>query len=416
MNKFYKILLTLFAFCLFTSALQSQWQQLPNLPVSGSAYSVAFINKDTGYVSMDTPALLRTTNGGQSWVMVGNFRIYNLQFVDSVNGFGSGKRTLGSYIIKTTDGGFSWDSVSIDPSNVYLNLFFVNKDTGWVGGGDGSLSKIWRTTNGGVTLQVQNSGTGNGNEKVFFLKDRINNQYYGWALNDPSLLRTTNSGVNWTLVYSSGGGGGIGDFYFRDTASGIMMRNNRFQKTTDSGISWTTTLEFGVGGLSRVGMIDSCRGWITLGQDTVLKTNNFFQSYGKQKHFAFSGAGEICVIDSSNAYTASYVFGKTTNGGGNIVSVTQISSEVPQEYSLFQNYPNPFNPMTNFGFRIADFGLVKLIIYDVIGREVSVLINKEMTPGIYEVNWDASNLPSGIYIYKLITGGFTAIRKAVLIK
>lgn len=60
--------------------------------------------------------------------------------------------------------------------------------------------------------------------------------------------------------------------------------------------------------------------------------------------------------------------------------------------------------------------MVTLIIYDVIGREVSVLINKEMTPGIYEVNWDASKLPSGIYIYKLTTGGFRAIRKAVLIK
>lgn len=84
-----------------------QWQQMPAFPVSGSAYSVAFINKDTGYVSMDTPALLRTTNGGQSWVMVADFRMYRIQFVDSLHGFGTGRRGINDMIYKTTNAGFT---------------------------------------------------------------------------------------------------------------------------------------------------------------------------------------------------------------------------------------------------------------------------------------------------------------------
>jgi len=408
----------LFAFCLFTSALQGQWQQLPNLPVSGSAYSVAFINKDTGYVSMDTPALLSTTNGGQSWVMVGNFRIYHLQFVDIQYGYGNGVLNGMGRIYKTTNGGFSWDSVFVS-NNAFGEVFFVNRDTGWVCGWDFNTSKIWRTTNGGNNFAIQFNGSAPGFfERIFFLKDKINNEYYGWVLADPSLLRTTNSGVNWTLVYQRESQCGIiVDMYFKDTAYGVMTRGNRcFQTTSNGGSNWIIRNEYNVLTNSRIGVANNNIGWLTLSSDTIIKTIDFFQSFGKQILPNDASIGSIFVLDSSNVYSGRFDFIKTTNGGGNIVSVTQISSEVPQEYSLFQNYPNPFNPTTNFGFRIADFGLVKLIIYDVIGREVSVLINKEMTPGIYEVNWDASNLPSGIYIYKLITGGFTSIRKAVLIK
>jgi len=395
----------------------SQWQQMPAFPVSGSAYSVAFINKDTGYVSMDTPGLLRTTNGGQSWVMVGDFRIFNLQFTDSLNGFGSGKRPLGGYILKTTNGGFSWDSISIDPSNTYLNLFFVNKDTGWLSGGDGSFSKIWRTTNGGVTLDVQNSVPGGGYERVFFLKNKVNNEYYGWALNDPSLLRTTNSGVNWNIIYARTGlCGTIEDFYFTDTVNGVIVRGNRcLQTTTDGGFNWSIVNEWNVGSGSHIGMANQNIGWITMASDTIIKTTNFFQSYGKQFH-PTSGGGAVFVLDTFSAWTVFQQLDKTTNGGGNYVSVTQISSEVPKQYSLSQNYPNPFNPVTNIKYRIPKSNFVFLKVYDILGKEIQILVNQEQAAGTYEVNWDASKLPSGIYIYKLTTESFTETKKAVLIK
>ena len=85
-------------------------------------------------------------------------------------------------------------------------------------------------------------------------------------------------------------------------------------------------------------------------------------------------------------------------------------------FSLAQNYPNPFNPITNIGFRIAESGFVSLKVYDVLGREISTLINGEKTVGSYEVAFDGSGLSSGIYFYKLQTGNYTSVKKMILMK
>jgi len=78
----------------------------------------------------------------------------------------------------------------------------------------------------------------------------------------------------------------------------------------------------------------------------------------------------------------------------------EIDNNIPTEYTLYQNYPNPFNQLTNIVFQIPNFGFVSLKIYDLLGREVEVLVNEEKQPGVYEVQFDASNLSSGIYYYK----------------
>ncbi|MBE0570729.1 MAG: T9SS type A sorting domain-containing protein [Ignavibacteriaceae bacterium] len=91
-------------------------------------------------------------------------------------------------------------------------------------------------------------------------------------------------------------------------------------------------------------------------------------------------------------------------------------SNIPTEYSLSQNYPNPFNPSTNIGFRISDRGYVSLKVFDILGNEVVTLVDEEKEPGVYEVQFDASNLSSGIYYYKLVSGNFIETKKMVLIK
>ncbi len=85
-------------------------------------------------------------------------------------------------------------------------------------------------------------------------------------------------------------------------------------------------------------------------------------------------------------------------------------------YSLEQNYPNPFNPTTNIRFTIPKNNQTSLIIYDILGREITKLINRELNPGTYEFVFDGSSLPSGIYFYKLNSGSFSKIRKMLLIK
>ena len=88
----------------------------------------------------------------------------------------------------------------------------------------------------------------------------------------------------------------------------------------------------------------------------------------------------------------------------------------PEKFDLSQNYPNPFNPVTHFGFGISNLGFVSLKVYDVLGNEVKTLINEIKPPGYYEVEFDGSNLPSGIYYYKLEAGSFNQVRKMMLVK
>jgi hypothetical protein len=92
------------------------------------------------------------------------------------------------------------------------------------------------------------------------------------------------------------------------------------------------------------------------------------------------------------------------------------TSEIPQRFELMQNYPNPFNPTTNFGFRIGDFGLVLLKVYDMLGREVATLVNEEMNAGTYQKSFDASGLASGVYYYQLQAGVFSRTKKMLLIR
>jgi hypothetical protein len=89
---------------------------------------------------------------------------------------------------------------------------------------------------------------------------------------------------------------------------------------------------------------------------------------------------------------------------------------LPDNYSLEQNYPNPFNPSTNIRFSITEPGFVSLKIYNALGQEVATLLNEEKVAGTYEFNFNASDLTSGIYFYKITSNNFTQTRKMLLIK
>jgi subtilisin-like proprotein convertase family protein len=89
---------------------------------------------------------------------------------------------------------------------------------------------------------------------------------------------------------------------------------------------------------------------------------------------------------------------------------------IPNHYVLEQNYPNPFNPVTKIKYGLPENANVKLIIYDILGSEISVLVNEHKTANTYEVEFDASRLPSGVYFYKLETDNFTFTKKMLLIK
>ena len=89
---------------------------------------------------------------------------------------------------------------------------------------------------------------------------------------------------------------------------------------------------------------------------------------------------------------------------------------LPLSYGLSQNYPNPFNPVTKINYEIPKEGKVKLMIYDVLGREVKTLVNEVKQAGKYTVEFNGHNYASGVYFYKIEVGKFTEVKRMVLVK
>lgn len=134
--------------------------------------------------------------------------------------------------------------------------------------------------------------------------------------------------------------------------------------------------------------------------------------------YSFMGKnGEVFLVspDNENVADTGEIAGFVDWSGDNVTKVEKLN-ELPIEFSLEQNYPNPFNPTTTLEYSITEVSFVKLTIYDVLGNEVSKLVNKEQMAGKYNYNFDATNLSSGTYFLQINAGNFTDVKKMVLMK
>jgi hypothetical protein len=124
------------------------------------------------------------------------------------------------------------------------------------------------------------------------------------------------------------------------------------------------------------------------------------------------------VFDGSTplAYNTGWTYTNTDTCLNNPVSVNNITTEIPREYNLSQNYPNPFNPVTMIKFALPKASFVTLKVYDMLGREVSVLVNGQKSAGQYIVDFDASSLTSGVYFYRLESNDFVEVKRMVVLK
>ena len=128
-----------------------------------------------------------------------------------------------------------------------------------------------------------------------------------------------------------------------------------------------------------------------------------------------SQIGESFVNISNNGNS------KVTGGflAGLIISPVNSANDkqnIPLTFEVYQNFPNPFNPATKIKYSIASHALVKLKVYDILGKEITTLVNEEKPAGIYEVNFEGSQFASGIYIYRLQAGNFIETKKMILLR
>lgn len=306
-------------------------------------------------------------------------------------------RTVGysGTILNTTNAGTNWISQSSGTSNNLYSVHFINTTTGWA---VGQFGRILKTTNGGTNWINQSSGTSNNLQSLFFI-----NATTGWAVGwSGKILKTTNGGTNWTSQ-SSGTTIDLYSIHFINSTTGWAAGwSGKILKTTNGGTNWTSQSSGITSDLYSVYFINETTGWVVGWSGKILKTINGGTNWISQSSGTSLDLRSICIIPDS---------------------VTGVSDELINEFSdtiILRNFPNPFNPITTISYSIPNFGTdlqpVKLVVYNMLGEKVVTLVNEEKGTGYHSVKFNASNLPSGIYIYTLQVNDHTASKKMLLLK
>jgi len=375
--------------------------------------TVHFINDNTGYIG-GVGGLLKTTNGGQNWYS-GNFDITTISsifFIDSMNGLVGGFQNPNSGVLyKTTNGSASWFPVKSMASTHFESIFFVDSDTGYCVTG---LAFLKTTNNGNNWVHIPNEFAGF-NDVVF----TTSSTGYICGYNS-KIFRTTNSGINWFLNYSGASSAYLSSISFINAETGFAVGLNTIMKTTNSGSNWFNQYSTN-SNLHSIEFLNQNTGYIAGGNLSNSKTLRTTDGGNSWVELATISSGYLNSIFFPSV-NIGYVVGdngiilKTTDGGGFPISIEFANIKIPTNFSLSQNYPNPFNPQTKIKFAVPKASFTKIIIYDLLGREVTTLVNEVLEPGTYEADWDASIYSSGVYFYKIITNELTETRKMVLMK
>jgi photosystem II stability/assembly factor-like uncharacterized protein len=437
---FLSVLLFIIAFNFSDNPVGNWYQQfLPNLP-NFQVSDIYFLDSLTGWAvtgntnSNDTSGyILKTTNGGDNWTLkftdVRDFS--RVKFLTADTGFVTGGYGNGARIYKSSDGGDNWSPINIPGGGqIYFNdMSVLNQDTIWVVTDNFLLGGVYRTTDGGQNW-IHPEG---------FQPNRIYmfNRNLGF-ISSSGLKRTIDGGITWSQIPSQNG---FMDMYFIDSLTG-WKANGDMKKTTDGGFNWVTqTLPYGgniiTTGISRFSNVSrdtiwGVGGWVFYpgngNRGMVYRTTN-------------GGTNWLYQIPDTSIRISVYLYNKfinrqkgwayagttgihTTTGGDTtfLVPISQTSSQIPKEYKLFQNYPNPFNYSSKFKVLITSnvkrqTSDVKVKVYDITGREVLIVLDKKLSPGEYEITFDAKELPSGVYFYSLIVDGSVIdTKKAILLK
>jgi len=343
------------------------WNQISQLGTTSSSYSFRY-DSERIYL-LTSQGLCYSTNKGITW------NIMSVPVFDASNNFCPRGDIIflgtNQGIYKTTNFGVNWirSDNGIPSYYIFSNCIFTNNNFGLVQIWNLSAEYVmYKTTNNGANWSlIQNPG-GAQNMLTYL----VENQNILYAGTEHGLYTSTNSGNNWVQASNGLPSIPVEGFVFRDNFIYVAMGSTNVFRSTDNGLTWQSYNE-----------------GITTG---VLRS----MTSGGPYLFA-SGEGVFYIRNFQT-------------------DIRICSGSIPDKFSLSQNYPNPFNPATSIKYSVSSIQSVKLSIYNILGKEVETLVNEKQSAGTYEVNWNASNYPSGIYFYRLQAGDFTETKKMILIK
>ena len=353
---------------------------------------------------------------------------------DSTNGWSPGG-VVGSFLVsktgnyfisdggvqKSTDGGISWQTVfvpggefsSTDELSQLSNGYFLVGGLFYDGVHGDDAAVVWRSTDGGVNWSEvywhQNAGT------VYSINSLPNNIVLAC---DGSLgiVRSTDFGTTWHTA-DSGLPANVNckiircnsGYVYAGTANGIF-------RSTDDGLSWNSTNN-GLTSTDIRSIVFNSVGTVYTGT-----TNGVYRSTDHGLDWSLWNGGLIDPdVLSLLCDSLDYLYAGTRAAGvfrsvGPTTSVNNDRGGFPNRHALLQNYPNPFNPTTQISYTLPKESDVTLKVFDVLGREVTTLVNGKNQPGEHFVSWNALNVPSGVYFYRIVAGDFVQTKKMVLVK
>jgi photosystem II stability/assembly factor-like uncharacterized protein len=263
--------------------------------------------------------------------------------------------------------------------DIWRRVDFVDINTGYFFS-SGGIGKLYKTINGGKDWQVFNDtifcNVLKGFDENIFLCEEATASLAG------IIHRTIDGGQNWESEQFDFLDWGYDIEFTAGNSSNVWCASAPLSFSSDTGRTWVKEFNAPNGLFLDIVFTDENNGWL------------------------FEGVSRELI----NIY-------RTTNGGiGGIVSVDNEIDFRPDGFILEQNYPNPFNPTTIIRYQISEISFVTIKVYDVLGNEISRMVNEEKPAGEYGVEFDGDGLTSGIYFYQLRAGDYTDTKKMILLR
>lgn len=401
------------------------------IPASKSLYKIDFVNANVGWVfSFTTEAtgtVWKTTDGGATWtptILPGSglaTQVYSAHMMTETKGY------LVNYVPRpmiTTDGGTTWTEQAISDgyTGTMYDIQMVNDSVGFIAAGSG---RMYKTTNGGTLWDtIPNLPFKTGTRYALHF---INPSVGVVAGSAGTTMKTSDGGVTWELVNTNGGATNYGIYIAQPTSGDtsavflgatssqifkyssfiVPVELSSFTSNVNGNsvtLNWSTATEknnFGFDVERRVIGEEWNKIGFVNGNGTSLKINEY--SFTDSKLSVGNYNYRIKQLDFDGTYKYYELSGEIEIGS-------------PEYYSLSQNYPNPFNPTTAINYAIPVDGMVTLTIFNSLGEKIRVLVNEVQQAGHYSINFDATQLTSGLYFYKIEAGNFSSVKKMMLLK